>query len=192
MVAGVQIPIAWISIDKEPRGQHRTVLRPPLGNCAPVGRERRCAINLSNRKWYPQQVPRSLDSDISAFLAGSRFAVAGASASRQKFGNCVLRCYWQHGRIAYPVNPTAREIEGVVSYPTLAALPGPVHGVSLITQPAISERIVDEGLALGIRNFWFQPGSEHPSVIERAREADSVVIAGGPCILIVLGFDAWK
>lgn len=136
-------------------------------------------------------MPPSLDSDISAFLAGSRFAVAGASASRQKFGNRVLRCYWQHGRIAYPVNPTAREIEGVVSHPTLAALPESVHGVSLITQPAISERVINEGLALGIRKFWFQPGSEHPGAIERAREADSIVIAGGPCILVVLGFDAW-
>ena len=47
---------------------------------------------------------------------GSRspaFAVVGASAAREKFGNIVLRCYQAQGLSVIPVNPTALEIEGL-------------------------------------------------------------------------------
>lgn len=129
-----------------------------------------------------------LDAQIDAFLAGSPFAVAGASAARHKYGNRVLRCYWQRQRVAYPINPHRSEVEGKPCYPTLAEVPAPIHGVSLITQPAVSIDIVDQALALGIQHFWFQPGAEHPTALERARAAGANVIAGGPCILVVLGY----
>jgi predicted CoA-binding protein len=128
------------------------------------------------------------DQSIAAFLAGDSFAVAGASQLRSKYGNKVLRCYLQHGRQAFPINPHRAEVEGVRCYPDLAALPERVHGVSLITQPSVSASIVDQALALGIRHFWFQVGSEHPAAIARAREAGANVIAYGPCVLVVLGF----
>ncbi len=128
-----------------------------------------------------------VDAAIQAFLAGSVFAVAGASASRQKYGNRVLRSYWQHGRTAYPINPNQRTVEGAHSFSQLSELPGPVHGVSLVTQPEVSAAIVDQALELGIRHFWFQPGAEHRGAIAKARSAGAVVIADGPCVLVVLG-----
>ena len=77
----------------------------------------------------------SVDSDIQKFLAGPAFAVAGASQQRAKYGNKVLRCYWQKGLTAYPVNPNRTEIEGRTCFADLSSLPEPVHGLSLITQP---------------------------------------------------------
>jgi predicted CoA-binding protein len=135
-------------------------------------------------------VPSDLDTDIDAFLSGDVFAVAGASVSRRKYGNRVLRCYFQRGRHAVPVNPHHAEIEGARCYPHLADVPERVHGVSLITRPRVSAAIVDEALELGIRHFWFQPGAEHRGAMERAREAGAVVIGDGPCILVVLRYDA--
>src|SRR5690606_25561635 len=88
----------------------------------------------------------------------------------------------------YPVNPTRAEVEGATCYPSLGALPERIHGVSLITPPEVSAAVVGEALHLGIKHFWFQPGSEHVEVIERARAAGADVIADGPCILVVLGF----
>jgi len=129
-----------------------------------------------------------LDARIEAFLAGSPFAVAGASAARHKYGNRVLRCYWQRQRVAYPINPYRSAVEGQPCYPTLAAAPLPIHGVSLVTQPEVSVNVIDEALALGIRHFWFQPGAEHPTALERATAAGANVIAGGPCLLVVLGY----
>jgi predicted CoA-binding protein len=127
-----------------------------------------------------------MNNKVDAFFAGGPFAVAGASNDRRKFGNKVLRCYWQYGRVAYPVNPREREVEGQPCYATLAALPERVTGVSLITQPAVSEEIVEQAIALGLKRLWFQPGSESGRAITRAQEAGIEVIAGGPCVLVEL------
>lgn len=128
-----------------------------------------------------------VDRSINAFLAGTPFAVVGASNSREKYGNIVLRRYWQAGRTAYPVNPSATVVEGQPCYPNLAALPSKVHGVSIVTPPAVSASIVDQALQLGIQYLWFQPGAEHEGAIAKAREAGVHVIAHGPCVLVVLG-----
>jgi len=128
------------------------------------------------------------DDQIAAFLAGDGFAVVGASRDRAKYGNKVLRSYLQAGRHVYAVNPRAREVEGQVSYPDLAALPEKVHGASIITPPAVTEQIVEQAAAAGIRHLWMQPGAESPAAIERAAELGLSLIHSGPCILVVQGF----
>jgi predicted CoA-binding protein len=125
---------------------------------------------------------------IGAFLLGSVFAVAGASNDRAKYGNMVLRCYLQHGLTAYPVNPNESKIEGVDAYPTLSALPTRPHGVSIITPPRVTEKIVDDAIAAGFKHLWMQPGAESRGAIERAEAAGVSVVHSGPCILVVLGF----
>lgn len=125
---------------------------------------------------------------IDEFLAGEAYAVAGASSNREKYGNKVLRCYLQNGRTAYPVNPRESEVEGIATVPDLASLPGPVHGLSVITPPAVTERLVEDAHAAGIRRIWMQPGAESEVAIRRAEELGISVIAGGPCLLVVLGY----
>ena len=66
--------------------------------------------------------------------------------------------------------------------------PERVHGVSIITPPAITERIVDEAHAAGIPRLWMQPGAESDLAVARARAHGMSVIAGGPCVLVALGF----
>jgi len=124
--------------------------------------------------------------DIRAFLCGDRFAVVGASNDRRKFGNKVLRCYWDHGKEAVPVNPRGGEIEGARAYAGLAELPEEVHGVSIITPPEISERIVEEAHEAGMTRLWFQPGAESRAAIDKALGYGMTVIAGGPCVLVDL------
>jgi len=130
----------------------------------------------------------SLSDDIRAFLDGDRFAVVGASNDRAKYGNKVLRVYQQVGRTVFPVNPKETEVEGLRCYPDLAALPEKVHGVSIITPPAVTDRILQEAAEAGIRHVWMQPGAESPSWEERARELGLVAIGGGPCVLVTLGY----
>ena len=129
-----------------------------------------------------------MNSDIDRFLSGSPFAVVGASANRDKFGNKVLRCYLQHNLSAYPVNPAAETIEGLQAYSNLSSLPERVHGISIITPPQVTEAVVEEAGTAGIENIWMQPGAESESAIKRARELGMNVIAGGPCILVELGY----
>ena len=125
---------------------------------------------------------------IDGFLDGGPYAVIGASRDRAKYGNKVLRCYLQNGRTAWPINPRAGLIEGVDCYPDLASLPGPVHGLSIVTPPEITEQIVEQAAAAGIAHLWMQPGAESARAVERARELGLAVIAGGPCLLVVLGY----
>ena len=128
------------------------------------------------------------DEMIKRFLAGRPHAVVGASADREKYGNLVLRCYQQNERPVFAVNPRGGTIEGERVYADLASIPGTVHGVSIITPPPVTERVIQEAGALGIRHVWMQPGAESPRAIARCRELGIECIAGGPCILVVLGW----
>ena len=128
------------------------------------------------------------NASVQSFLARKRFAVVGASPDRSKYGNKVLRCYRQHGRDAVPVHPKETTVEGLDAYPSLTAIPGGVEAVSVITPPAVTEKVVEEAGKLGIRDLWMQPGAESDAAIRRARELGMNVIAGGPCLLVALGF----
>lgn len=126
---------------------------------------------------------------IDAFLSGTRFAVVGASRDRAKFGNRVLRCYAQHGRTVYAVNPreTEPEVEGQPCVPDLGSLPGPIDGLSIVTPPAVTEQVVEEAARAGIARVWMQPGAESAAAVRRAEELGLEPIAGGPCLLVELG-----
>jgi predicted CoA-binding protein len=125
---------------------------------------------------------------IKQFLAGKRFAVVGASKDRAKYGNKVLRAYLQNNRDAIPVNPGADEIEGLTAYRDLASVPDNVDGVSIITSPAVTEKVVEQALQRGIKQIWMQPGAESSAAIESAEKAGANVIAGGPCLLVALRY----
>jgi predicted CoA-binding protein len=125
---------------------------------------------------------------IRDFLAGAPHAVLGASRDRHKYGNKCLRCYQQARRPVYAVNPRAESVEGLPCYGSLFALPEPVYGISIITPPKTSETIVADAIDLGIQHLWFQPGAESGAAVSAARDAGLHVIAGGPCLLVVLGF----
>ena len=132
----------------------------------------------------------SVQKGIDAFLAGASHAVVGASANRAKYGNMVLRAFLNNVRAVYPINPRAQVIEGVRCYPDLASLARDkaVHGVSVITPPKITEQIVLDAADAGIMHIWMQPGAESPEAIEHAEALGMNVIAGGPCVLVVMGF----
>ena len=127
--------------------------------------------------------------EIDDFLAAGPWAVVGASTDRSKYGNKVLRCYLQNDHTpVYPINPKAPEVEGLEAFPSLAALPEVPRGLSIITPPAVTEAVVDEALELGVRHLWMQPGAESEEAIAKAEAAGLGCIAGGPCLLVVLGY----
>lgn len=124
---------------------------------------------------------------IRAFLDAPPFAVVGASADRSKFGNKVLRKYVEHGLPVRPVNPAGGEIEGLAVAPSLSDLEPTPGAVSIVTPPAVTERVVAEALELGIRHLWLQPGAESPRAVAAAEERGASILWGGPCLLVELG-----
>lgn len=145
-------------------------------------------------------MPDGLQHQIDAFLHGSPHAVVGASTNRAKYGNKVLRVYQQNTRPVYPINPFGGVIEGLESFKSLTELvkakqaagspttPFAIHGVSIITPPTITEQVVEECGQLGIKHLWMQPGAESAKAVARAEALGMNVIAGGACILVVLGY----
>jgi predicted CoA-binding protein len=125
---------------------------------------------------------------IDRFLTSTAYGVVGASPRRHKYGNKVLRCYQQSGRRAIPVNPHETEIEGVACVPSVHELSDDVKSISVITPPAVTERVVQDAIAKGIENVWMQPGAESEASVEACRQAGINVIADGSCVLVVLGY----
>ena len=129
-----------------------------------------------------------MEQKIETFLAAPAFGVVGASSNRDKYGNKVLRCYQQKGRKVIPVNQKEAQIEGIPCVATVAALPPDVTSISIITPPAVTEGIVEEAIAHGIRNIWMQPGAQSPAAIAACEKQGVNVIADGSCVLVVLGY----
>jgi predicted CoA-binding protein len=130
--------------------------------------------------------------NIPQFLNAKTFAVAGASSNREKFGNKVLRTYLQNNKTVYAVNPKEDVIEGIKSFGTVSELPEEVESLSIVTPPSITEKIVAEAISKGIKNIWMQPGAESAEAIKLCETNHINVIAGGPCVLVELGFDPEK
>jgi len=123
------------------------------------------------------------------FFQSKAFAIVGAAKNRDKYGNKVLRCFMQHGLEVYPLNPRAAETEGLACFASVQDLPDKVQSFSVITPPPVTEQVVREAIARGIKNIWMQPGAESPAAIADCRAAGINCIADGSCVLVHLGYD---
>ena len=105
---------------------------------------------------------------VAAFLAGRRFAVAGASRTGSAAANFIYRKLRASGYEVVPVNPGAETLEGVPCYPDLGAVPGPLDGVVVATHPAVAAQVVRQAAARGIRHVWFHRSFDAGSVSDEA------------------------
>jgi predicted CoA-binding protein len=126
------------------------------------------------------------DQRIEQFLAAPSFGVVGASDDPEKYGHKCFASLLQHGYKAYPINPRAKTVLGKTVYPSVSALPEKVESISVITPPAVTEKVVDEAIAAGVKNIWMQPGAESAAAVAMAESAGLNVISGGACLLVVL------
>ena len=130
----------------------------------------------------------TIEEKIKLFLDAGGFGVVGASVDRHKYGNKVLRCYQMNGLEVVPVNPKESIIEGLSTVASVSDLPDNVQSISVITPPHITEKVVSEAAAKGIKNIWMQPGAESQAAVKNCLENGINVIADGSCILVVLGY----
>ena len=130
----------------------------------------------------------TIEERIDTFLGAAAFGVVGASSNRHKYGNKVLRCYLQNQRRVMPVNPVAKEIEGLECVPSVTDLYDEVSSISIITPPQETEKVVEQAIARGIKNVWMQPGAESARAVAACERAGVNVIADGSCVLVVMGY----
>lgn len=120
---------------------------------------------------------------VQQFLSGRRFVVAGVSRDGRQAANAVVRKLRDAGYEALPVNPHATEVEGSRCYPDVGSVPGPIDGVVVATHPRVSEDIVRQAIAQGIRHVWFHrsfgEGSVSAEAVGACRAEGIACIVGG-------------
>lgn len=113
-------------------------------------------------------------------------AVVGASNDESKYGYKVYKMYvGRGGCTVYPVNPNADKVQGAKSYSRLRDLLVVPDLVSVVTPPEVSEKILDEAIALGVKNIWFQPGAESDQILLKSKGRKDINIITNQCVLKV-------
>jgi predicted CoA-binding protein len=131
-----------------------------------------------------------IDSRVNEFLAQKRIAVVGVSDRRDTGCNAAYRRFKAAGYEVYPVNPRIQTFEGDVCYPDLKGLPQKPDGVFILASPAVTDKVVQECVDLGVRHVWMhcilgtRPGlaqsttSVSPAAVELCRQNNLQVIPG--------------
>ena len=114
---------------------------------------------------------------------GRTIAVVGLSENPGKPSHYVSEYMQQHGYKIYPVNPALESVLGEKSYASLAELPVKPDVVNVFRLPAAIPAIVDEMLALGLKNLWVQLGIVNLEAAKRA-EAGGIRVVMDRCIMV--------
>jgi len=110
-------------------------------------------------------------------------AVIGLSDDPAKPSHSVSAYMQRHGYRILSVNPAISRVLGEPSYPSLSALPIKPDVVNVFRLPKFIPAIVDEMIALGLKNLWIQLGIVHLEAATRAEQAGIHVVMDR-CILI--------
>jgi predicted CoA-binding protein len=114
-------------------------------------------------------------------------AILGASADRAKFGNKSVRAHALAGYQVYPINPKGGQVEGLTVWHTLAEVPVEhLHRISVYLPPTVGLTLLEQIAAKGCDEVWFNPGSESPEILAKARSLGLNAIVG--CSIVDLGF----
>ena len=124
-----------------------------------------------------------MNENIQNFISTKRVALVGASRQGSKFGNSVLKELTARGFEVLVVHPQAETIDGVRTYPNLAAVAGQTERVIVVVPPAQAEDVLREAAAAGIRQVWQQQGAQSPQTDALAQQL-GLSLVSGKCILM--------
>lgn len=95
-----------------------------------------------------------LDPIVKDFLAQKKIAVVGVSEKRETGCNLAYRRFKEAGYIVSAVNPRLTAFDGDPCYPDLRSVPDKPDAVFILTNPTITEQIVQQCIDLGIKHVW--------------------------------------
>ena len=131
-----------------------------------------------------------IDTLVQDFLAQKRIAVVGVSDKRETGCNLSYRKFKAAGYIVSAVNPRITEFDGDPCFPDLKSIPEKPEAVFILTNPKVSEQIVQQCVELGIKYVWMhcmlgtRPGlaasmtSVSPEAVRLCQENGIAVIPG--------------
>jgi uncharacterized protein len=120
---------------------------------------------------------------IEQMLSLKTWAVIGANNNKEKCGCKIFRFLLEQGDYnVFPVNPGMTEVLGKKCYSTMSDLPEKPDVVNLVVPPRVGEQIIRECAELGIKNVWFQPGTDTEAVVFLACELGLNVVQA--CVMV--------
>ncbi len=122
-------------------------------------------------------------SQINEFLDAQPIAVAGVSRNPKKFGYTAFKELKEKGMKVIPVNPSAEEILGEKSYPSVMSLPSEVKGLIILTKKDQTAALVKEAKQKGIKQIWIQQMADSKEALAELAGSDINYITG-ECILM--------
>jgi predicted CoA-binding protein len=112
-------------------------------------------------------------------------AVIGASSNRDKWGNKAVRAFAQQGYTVFPVNPNETEVEGFLTYPSIAALPVRPDTVTVYVPPQRLLKLLPAIAERGCDELFLNPGTESPEVLAECERLGLNAIQA--CSIIAVG-----
>jgi len=85
------------------------------------------------------------------------YAVVGASNNREKYGCKIFKDLLDARYKVIPINPNEKKILGKKAYHTLSDVKKTIDVVIFVTQPTVTEKVLEQVKALKIKNVWMQP-----------------------------------
>jgi len=95
-----------------------------------------------------------IDTLVQGFLAQKKIAVVGVSDKRETGCNLSYKKFKEAGYQVYAVNPRISTFEGDPCYADLKSIPEKPDAVFMLTNPKVTEQIVQQCVDLGIKHVW--------------------------------------
>ena len=123
---------------------------------------------------------------VRAMARSTSIAVIGVSEDPGKPSHYVSAYMQKHGATIYPVNPVIQSVLGAKSHPSLTELVASgvqPDVVNVFRLPRFIPALVDEMIALGLRNLWVQQGILHLEAAAKA-EAAGIRVVMDRCLMV--------
>lgn len=95
-----------------------------------------------------------IDTLVQDFLAQKKIAIVGVSDKRESGCNLAYRKFKETGYVVSAVNPHLTSFQGDPCYPDLKSIPDKPEAVFILTNPEVTEQIVQQCVDLGIQRVW--------------------------------------
>jgi predicted CoA-binding protein len=96
----------------------------------------------------------TIDNLVQDFLAQKRIAVVGVSDQRETGCNLAYRTFRKAGYHVSAVNPRLKSFDGSACYPDLASIPDKPEAVFILTNPRVTEEVIQQCVDLGVKRVW--------------------------------------
>ncbi len=131
-----------------------------------------------------------IDNLVQNFLAQKKIAVVGVSDKRETGCNLAYTKFKENGYQVFAVNPRISTFNGDACYPDLKSLPEKPDAVFLLTNPKVTDQVIQQCVEIGVKHVWMhcmmgtKPGlaasmtSVSPSAVEVCKSNGIEVIPG--------------